>query len=178
MNGPVISSNPESSCFKKTTRFPRNRPARRMRTVPGVIVARSLALGRVFSGFLEGTARTLLPASFGASAVVTGFLPANLNARRDCSLGLVDVRAIYDDIITIVSQYIQSSNRASRANDDPSDQSFRKMGSPTTLLHPRWLKHLSPMRMYPVNGVVEAGGLAGVEWSQFNSRQYNKFLIR
>merc|ERR1719373_1154264 len=34
--GPVTRSSPLSSCFRKTTRRPRNRPARRMRTAPGV----------------------------------------------------------------------------------------------------------------------------------------------
>merc|ERR1740121_2443414 len=33
--GPVTSSKPLSSCFRKTTRLPRKRPARRMSTEPG-----------------------------------------------------------------------------------------------------------------------------------------------
>ena len=42
LNGPVTSKRPPSSCLRKTTRLPRKRPARRMSTVPGVIVERSL----------------------------------------------------------------------------------------------------------------------------------------
>lgn len=37
-HAPVTSSSPDSSCFRNTTRFPLNRPARRMSTVPGVMV--------------------------------------------------------------------------------------------------------------------------------------------
>lgn len=37
LNGPVIKIKPESNCFKATTRLPAKRPARMMRTVPGVI---------------------------------------------------------------------------------------------------------------------------------------------
>merc|ERR1740121_1155631 len=40
--GPVTSSKPLSSCFRKTTRRPRNRPARRMSTVPGTMFFFSL----------------------------------------------------------------------------------------------------------------------------------------
>jgi len=35
LNGPVTRSVPWSSCLRRTTRLPRNRPARRMRTAPG-----------------------------------------------------------------------------------------------------------------------------------------------
>ena len=35
--GPDTKRRPDSRAFKQTTRFPRNRPARRIRTVPGVI---------------------------------------------------------------------------------------------------------------------------------------------
>lgn len=38
-NIPVTSNNPEVSCFKKTTLFPLNRPAKMMSTVPGVMLA-------------------------------------------------------------------------------------------------------------------------------------------
>lgn len=39
----MTSNNPLANCFKNTTRFPRKRPARRMRTVPGVMEERRLA---------------------------------------------------------------------------------------------------------------------------------------
>merc|ERR1719324_113825 len=41
--GPVTRSSPLSNCFRKTTRLPRKRPARRMSTVPGVMDFLSLA---------------------------------------------------------------------------------------------------------------------------------------
>merc|ERR1719427_146658 len=42
--GPVTSSRPEASCFKKTTRLPLWAPASRISTVPGVMVERNLRL--------------------------------------------------------------------------------------------------------------------------------------
>jgi hypothetical protein len=36
---PVTRSNPDGSCFKNTTRLPLNLPARRISTVPGVMLA-------------------------------------------------------------------------------------------------------------------------------------------
>ena len=39
---PETRRSPEGSCFRNTTRFPAKRPARMIRTVPGVMVARSL----------------------------------------------------------------------------------------------------------------------------------------
>ena len=39
---PVTSNNPEDNCLRNTTLLPRNRPANRMRIVPGVIDARNL----------------------------------------------------------------------------------------------------------------------------------------
>ena len=39
---PDTRRSPEGSCFRNTTRFPAKRPARTIRTVPGVMVARSL----------------------------------------------------------------------------------------------------------------------------------------
>ena len=39
---PETRRSPEGSCFRKTTRFPAKRPAKIIRTVPGVMVARSL----------------------------------------------------------------------------------------------------------------------------------------
>lgn len=36
---PVTRSNPDGSCLRKTTRFPMNRPASMIRTVPGVMLA-------------------------------------------------------------------------------------------------------------------------------------------
>jgi hypothetical protein len=38
-NLPVTRSNPDGSCFRNTTLFPLNLPARRIRTVPGVMLA-------------------------------------------------------------------------------------------------------------------------------------------
>ena len=52
---PETRRSPEGSCFRKTTRFPANRPARMIRTVPGVMVARSLV----------GLASTVAGASMG-----------------------------------------------------------------------------------------------------------------
>ena len=40
--GPETKIKPDSNAFKQTTRFPLNRPARRIRTVPGVIDLRIL----------------------------------------------------------------------------------------------------------------------------------------
>jgi hypothetical protein len=40
--GPETKIRPDSNAFKQTTRFPLNRPARRIRTVPGVIDLRIL----------------------------------------------------------------------------------------------------------------------------------------
>lgn len=37
LNGPVTARRPDLSCFKNTTLFPRNLPASKMSTVPGVI---------------------------------------------------------------------------------------------------------------------------------------------
>merc|ERR1711898_24421 len=50
--GPETNKRPEVSCFKKTTRFPAKRPARMIRTVPGVmdslnLVCRGAALRTV-----------------------------------------------------------------------------------------------------------------------------------
>merc|ERR1712198_310113 len=42
--GPVTRSRPEANCFKKTTRFPLWAPATKIKTVPGVMVERSLRL--------------------------------------------------------------------------------------------------------------------------------------
>ena len=39
---PVQSSSPDGSCLRKTTRFPRYLPAKRMTTVPGVKLLRNL----------------------------------------------------------------------------------------------------------------------------------------
>jgi hypothetical protein len=36
---PVTRSNPDGSCFKNTTLLPLNLPARRISTVPGVMLA-------------------------------------------------------------------------------------------------------------------------------------------
>lgn len=53
--GPVTSSRPEGSCFRNTTRLPLKRPASRMSTVPGVMLARSFVglsvLRRCFGAF-------------------------------------------------------------------------------------------------------------------------------
>jgi hypothetical protein len=46
---PVTRINPDSKAFKATTRFPRNRPANNIKTVPGVMVDRTRG------GFLTGT---------------------------------------------------------------------------------------------------------------------------
>lgn len=57
--GPVTRRSPESSCFRKIARFPLKRPARRITTVPGVKLARSLAvLGapRRLRGFFTSSA--------------------------------------------------------------------------------------------------------------------------
>ena len=43
LKGPVTSRRPDGSCLRKTTRLPLKRPARRMRTVPGVMDSLSLA---------------------------------------------------------------------------------------------------------------------------------------
>jgi hypothetical protein len=43
LKGPVMRRTPWPRCLRRTTRFPRKRPARRMRTVPGSRVGRSLA---------------------------------------------------------------------------------------------------------------------------------------
>jgi hypothetical protein len=40
--GPDTKRRPDSSAFKQTTRLPRNRPARRIRTVPGEMDLRIL----------------------------------------------------------------------------------------------------------------------------------------
>ena len=42
-NAPVTSNKPDGNCFRNTTRFPLNRPVNRISTVPGVMLARSLA---------------------------------------------------------------------------------------------------------------------------------------
>lgn len=59
LNGPVTSSRPEGSCFRKMTRLPLKRPASRMSTVPGLMLERSRA-GRAtvrrFSGFFTSSA--------------------------------------------------------------------------------------------------------------------------
>ena len=52
---PETRRSPEGSCFRNTTRFPAKRPARTIRTVPGVMVARSLV----------GLASTVAGASMG-----------------------------------------------------------------------------------------------------------------
>lgn len=46
LNGPVTRRTPWSRLLRRTTRLPRKRPARRMRTVPGVRDLRSL-VGRI-----------------------------------------------------------------------------------------------------------------------------------
>lgn len=51
LKGPVTNNRPLSSCFKKTTLFPRKRPAKRMRTVPGVIDLRRTVLDGVLRDF-------------------------------------------------------------------------------------------------------------------------------
>ena len=48
LKGPVTNNNPLSSCFKKTTLFPLNLPANKIKTVPGVIEGRSLVGTEVF----------------------------------------------------------------------------------------------------------------------------------
>lgn len=42
LNGPVTRRAPSFRCLRRTTRLPRKRPARRMRTAPGCRVARDL----------------------------------------------------------------------------------------------------------------------------------------
>lgn len=46
---PVTSSVPDGSCLRNTTRFPRKRPERRIRTVPGLRLLRSF-VGLCFWG--------------------------------------------------------------------------------------------------------------------------------
>jgi hypothetical protein len=48
----VTNNKPLSSCFKKTTLFPRKRPAKRMRTVPGVMDFRRTVLDGFLRDFL------------------------------------------------------------------------------------------------------------------------------
>ena len=48
LKGPVTNNNPLASCFKKTTLFPLNLPANKIKTVPGVIEERSLVGTIVF----------------------------------------------------------------------------------------------------------------------------------
>jgi len=68
--GPVTSRRPLSNCFKKTTRRPRKRPAKRMSTVPGEMLLRN------FVGFRElFTLRAF-----------TLFLPKVLNVPLACPL--------------------------------------------------------------------------------------------
>jgi hypothetical protein len=43
LKGPVTSNNPLSNCFKKTTLFPLNRPASKIKTVPGLMDERRRA---------------------------------------------------------------------------------------------------------------------------------------
>ena len=57
--GPVTKRSPEGSCFRKMARLPLKRPASRITTVPGVMLARSLVgLGapRRLRGFLTSSA--------------------------------------------------------------------------------------------------------------------------
>merc|ERR1740115_114541 len=57
--GPETSRRPDASCLRNTQRFPRKRPERTMRTVPGVIDLRSLAVLGVkerLSGFMRSSA--------------------------------------------------------------------------------------------------------------------------
>lgn len=94
MNGPVTNNNPLANCFKKTTRLPRKRPARRMRTVPGVMDERSLvgfsdlrhrlgwrmsSAGYRRGAFCKGTVR--VPPFFGPP-ILTSLVVADISARR------------------------------------------------------------------------------------------------
>lgn len=49
IHSPVTSNVPDASCLRNTTRFPRKRPERRIRMVPGVMLLRSL-VGLCFCG--------------------------------------------------------------------------------------------------------------------------------
>lgn len=54
-NKPDTRRSPEASCFKNTTRLPVKRPAKMIRTVPGVMEARSfIGLGSTAAGALTG----------------------------------------------------------------------------------------------------------------------------
>mmetsp|Transcript_43320 Transcript_43320/g.129920 ORF Transcript_43320/g.129920 Transcript_43320/m.129920 type:complete len:275 (-) Transcript_43320:8-832(-) len=71
LKGPVTSSRPEGSWPRQMQRLPLKRPARRIRTVPGVMVARSLVgLRTVFtaSGLATSSAGYILGALVAAGA--------------------------------------------------------------------------------------------------------------
>lgn len=55
-NLPETRRRPDDNCLRKTTRFPRNRPASKINTVPAVIFFRSLGGFRTGVGPFFGTA--------------------------------------------------------------------------------------------------------------------------
>lgn len=60
LNGPVTKSAPSLRCLRRTTRLPRKRPARRMRTAPGCRAARGLPSRMVLRACINISVSTLI----------------------------------------------------------------------------------------------------------------------
>merc|ERR1719486_1003282 len=85
--GPVTNRRPLSNCFRNTTRRPRNRPARRMSTVPGVMLLRNFVgfcedlIFRAFTFFLPNVLKVHFAWPARPMAAHKLYAPVNASAR-------------------------------------------------------------------------------------------------
>lgn len=86
LKGPVTRRTPWSRVLRSTTRLPRNRPARRIRTVPGVRESRGAQGRRVLRTYCESHQRLFLSSCLNASRLLPRPLPPPLIRYRTSEL--------------------------------------------------------------------------------------------